>query len=157
MQSKRQTEDQGKSPSHGRRIDADRLKAVVEKNFGFTPGAAVMMQLIDIAPTAEESSNPPSIRVETPLGTLVAKLSGFTAEGYPGIVIELVREKSSLTLALIEFINTEADLEEGQGYIITRVWGEGENDEYTDRIVHTGIDRQPDGIPDNAAGEAAQC
>ncbi len=36
-----------------RAIDADRLSAVLQKNFGHTGGAAVMQQLIDIAPTID--------------------------------------------------------------------------------------------------------
>lgn len=39
---------------HGRLIDADRLKDVLEKNFGHTCGAAVLAQLIDVAPTVLE-------------------------------------------------------------------------------------------------------
>ena len=36
-----------------RLVDADRLKAVLEKNFGHTGGAATMLQLIDIQPTID--------------------------------------------------------------------------------------------------------
>ena len=36
-----------------RTIDADRLKFVLEKNFGHTGGAAVLAQLIDAQPTVE--------------------------------------------------------------------------------------------------------
>ena len=36
-----------------RLIDADRLSAVLQKNFGHTGGAAVLQQLIDIAPTVD--------------------------------------------------------------------------------------------------------
>lgn len=36
-----------------RPIDADRLKAVLEKNFGHTGGASVLEQLIDAQPTIE--------------------------------------------------------------------------------------------------------
>ena len=36
-----------------RLIDADRLKEVLEKNFGHTGGASVLAQLIDAQPTAE--------------------------------------------------------------------------------------------------------
>lgn len=39
--------------TRGRLIDADRLMRVIRKNFGFSPGAEVMAQLIDIAPTEE--------------------------------------------------------------------------------------------------------
>ena len=36
-----------------RLIDADRLKAVLEKNFGHTGGASVLEQLIDEQPTVQ--------------------------------------------------------------------------------------------------------
>ena len=36
-----------------RLIDADKLKEVLEKNFGHTGGASVLAQLIDAQPTAE--------------------------------------------------------------------------------------------------------
>ena len=36
-----------------RPIDADRLKEVLEKNFGHTGGASVLAQLIDAQPTVE--------------------------------------------------------------------------------------------------------
>lgn len=44
-----------------RPIDADRLKAVLEKNFGHTGGASVLEQLIDEQPTAQPE--PPWILV----------------------------------------------------------------------------------------------
>ena len=40
---------------HGRLIDADRLKEVLEKNFGHTGGVAVLVQLIDVQPTILEA------------------------------------------------------------------------------------------------------
>ena len=36
-----------------RTIDADKLKKVLEKNFGHTGGASVLAQLIDAQPTVE--------------------------------------------------------------------------------------------------------
>ena len=36
-----------------RYIDAERLLLVLEKNFGYTGGAATLKQLIDAAPTAD--------------------------------------------------------------------------------------------------------
>lgn len=42
-----------------RPIDANRLSAVLEKNFGHTGGAAVLQQLIDIQPTIVPPSNDP--------------------------------------------------------------------------------------------------
>jgi hypothetical protein len=38
-------------PPHGRMIDADKLKEVLEKNFGHTGGASVLAQLIDAQDT----------------------------------------------------------------------------------------------------------
>ena len=40
---------------HGRLIDADILKEVLERNFGHTGGASVLAQLIDARPTVIEA------------------------------------------------------------------------------------------------------
>ena len=44
-----------KLPPHGRLIDADILKEVLERNFGHTGGASVLAQLIDARPTVIEA------------------------------------------------------------------------------------------------------
>lgn len=76
--------------------------------------------------------------VKTPVGNLVVKPS-YDAE-YPGIWIELQRPGKScdLSLALVEYTTTEADCDGGE--LITRVWGNGEYEEYTHRTIHRGID-----------------
>lgn len=77
--------------------------------------------------------------VETPLGDIVAEASGSSE--YPGIWISLHQpdEDYEPTLALVEFTMTEADVE-GPA-LITRVWGDGKQEEYTDRVVHTGLEK----------------
>ena len=40
---------------HGRLIDADTLKEVLERNFGHTGGASVLAQVIDARPTVIEA------------------------------------------------------------------------------------------------------
>lgn len=76
--------------------------------------------------------------VETPLGTLVAYAGGDPA--YPGIYIDLQRNGSGTDapLALVEFTETEADME-NEGKLISRVWGNVSEEDYSERIVHTGI------------------
>lgn len=79
--------------------------------------------------------------VETPLGTLVAGPSGYGSE-HPGVLVDLRRNGKNgspvVGLALIEFAADEADLE--GGHIITRVYGDAMEDEYTDRVIHTGVE-----------------
>lgn len=83
--------------------------------------------------------------IETPLGNLIARPSCDPA--YPGVWIDLSRPgvDQSKPIALVEFTQTESDLPAGEGHIITRVWGRNE-DEYSDRIVHAGIDQFFDGV-----------
>lgn len=77
------------------------------------------------------------ILVETPFGTLVAYAS--TDSDYPGIYIDLRRTGFGVDapLMLTEYTETEADIEGGQ--LITRIWGNVAQEEYSDRIVHTGV------------------
>lgn len=76
--------------------------------------------------------------VETPLGTLVAYAG--TDPAYPGIYIDLQRNGFGIDapLALVEFTETEADME-NEGNIISRIWGDVSEEDYSERIVHTGI------------------
>jgi len=80
------------------------------------------------------------LRVETPLGTIIVRPSCNSE--HPGVWIDLCRTKADddMPLALIEFSNDDTDLPEGQPYLITRVWGNGRDESYTDRIVHQGIE-----------------
>lgn len=80
------------------------------------------------------------MRIETPLGAIVVRSSGGDEE-HPGIWIDLRRPDadSDAPLALVEFVDDEADLD-GQN-IVTRVWGDVNNDEYSERIVHRNIEK----------------
>ena len=73
------------------------------------------------------------------LGDIVAEASGSSE--YPGIWISLHQpgEDYEPSLALVEFTMTEADVE-GPA-LITRVWGDGKQEEYTGRVVHTGLEK----------------
>ena len=96
--------------------------------------AEAINELLD---AAEHQSN--MVRVETPTGALIARPS-YGEPDYPGISVGIQRsdEKNSLALALVEYTETEADL--GKNAVITRVYGKALEDEYTDRIVHEGIE-----------------
>lgn len=72
------------------------------------------------------------ISVETPLGQL--KAVGVSDPDHPGIDISLDMKNSCVPLALVEFSKDEADRSEAS--IITRVWGNCYEDEYTDRRIH---------------------
>lgn len=80
------------------------------------------------------------IRVETPLGALIARPS-YCEPDYPGIYVDIRRPDADqdLALALVEFTATEGDLPD-TGHIITRVYGDALDDEYTDRVVHEKIE-----------------
>ena len=92
----------------------------------------------ELIENAEKRAN--IIRVETPLGTLIARPS-YGEPDYPGIYIDIRRTDADqdLLLALVEFTATEADLP-GIGHIVSRVYGDSLADEYTDRVVHEGIE-----------------
>lgn len=81
-----------------------------------------------------------TIRVETPLGILIARSSHGDPD-YPGIYVEIRRPDADkdLSLALVEFTETEADIPK-TGHIITRVYGDALADEYTNRVVHEKIE-----------------
>lgn len=90
-----------------------------------------------------EEKKPVEIRdgklcVETPLGTLVAYAG--TDPAYPGIYIDLQRNGfgTDAPLVLAEFTETEADME-NEGNLISRIWGNVSEEDYSDRVVHTGI------------------
>ena len=60
----------------------------------------------------------------------------------PGIWIDLHRPGAdrSLQLALVEYSTDEGDLLKDEGHIITRIWGDGHQQEYTERVLHDGIE-----------------
>lgn len=80
------------------------------------------------------------LRVETPLGAIIVRPSCDLE--HSGVWIDLRRTdmNDDMPLALIEFSSDDTDLPEGQPNIITRVWGNGGDEGYTDRIVHQGIE-----------------
>lgn len=80
------------------------------------------------------------LRVETPLGALLARVQGDP--DHPGIYIDLRRQDADqdLLLALVEFCEDEGDLPDGKHCIITRVWDEAMQDEYSYRHIHKGIE-----------------
>ena len=80
------------------------------------------------------------LTVETPLGTLRAIESYYS--GHPGIWIELKRngEKDFFPLSLVEYTDDEADLPDNTKTIITRVWRDMFEDEYSDRVIHTNVE-----------------
>ena len=106
------------------------------ESVGVASAAAVAIE--ELLEAVEKQSS--VVRVETPLGDLTAKSSGWGPD-YPGIHIDLRRSDADqdMMLALVEFTKTEGDLPDGEGHIITRVYGD-DGDEYTHRIVHTGIE-----------------
>ena len=99
----------------------------------------------------ESRNHPEIVRVETPLGALIARDSCGDPD-YPGIYIALRRPNADhdMILALVEFTAIEGDLPNGEGHIITRVYGD-DGDEYTDRVVHKGIEEffRTEEVPEN--------
>lgn len=93
-----------------------------------------------IAEKLSRETKQSSLSVKTPLGDIMAEVDGSSE--HPGIWISLhhpgeVHERS---LALVEYTKDEADYL-GRSALITRVWGDVEQDEYTDRILHTGLEK----------------
>ena len=80
------------------------------------------------------------VRVETPLGAIIPRASNDPEN--PGIWIDLRRSDADcdLQLALVEFTADDGDLPEKEGHIITRVWSDGNQQSYTERIIHKGIE-----------------
>ena len=76
------------------------------------------------------------MQVVTPLGTIVAWASGSE---HPGIWLDLRRSGAGcdMPLALVEFSGPPQD----NPHIITHVWGDGQQEDYTDRVVHQNIDQ----------------
>lgn len=84
--------------------------------------------------------NAKSFLVETSLGTIISQSS--LDPDHPGIYIDLQKEEGGpqMALALVELCADEADQPEAKPKLITRVWGDGEQDEYTVRIIHENIE-----------------
>lgn len=82
-----------------------------------------------------------SVRVETPLGTIIARPSDY-GERYPGLFVTLHRDDADrdLLLALVKVINENDERTESEGRIITRVYGDALAEEYTERVIHEKIE-----------------
>ena len=85
------------------------------------------------------------LKVETPAGTLLAQ--PVIDSKFPGIAISLTRPGAEIgrMLALTEFCsgdNTDCpDFPATDDEVITRVWGDGLNEDYTTRVVHENIEK----------------
>lgn len=78
------------------------------------------------------------LSVKTPLGDIVAEVSEDREN--PGIWVSIQQPEKDRepTLALVEYTATEADLRGPS--LITRVWGDADQEDYTDRVVHVGLE-----------------
>ena len=78
--------------------------------------------------------------IETPFGTLVAYAS--VDPEYPGIYIDLRREgmDCDMPVALVEYTETEVFCS-NKPVLITRVWADAEDQDYTERVVHENIEK----------------
>ena len=56
-------------------------------------------------------SKKPALEIETTLGTIQIKKSGFTAEGYPGFVFSINHKGKCVDIALLEVDESDPDEE----------------------------------------------
>lgn len=96
-------------------------------NYGNKDGIVSIQWSIEMEPMDDAS-----LTANTPMGTLVGELA--TESEHPGISVDLDVNGKRIPLALVEFCNDEGDLEDP--HIITRVWGDEQIEDYTDRVVH---------------------
>ena len=89
-----------------RPIDADRLKVVLEKNFGHTGGASVLEQLIDEQPTARINLNE----------RIKVKLTDYGKEIYYHRFDDVFRQ-TELSVFKPEFPKTDEE-----GYTTFQLW-----------------------------------
>lgn len=77
------------------------------------------------------------LSIKTPLGDIVAEPSADPDN--PGVWVSLHRDGEDYEpqLALVEYTADEGDQEEPA--LITRVWGDAQREDYTDKIVHFGF------------------
>ena len=90
-------------------------------------------------PTPEVSAI--TLRTETPLGAIIARAA--TDPAHPGIYIDLRRgaDDPDMPLALVEFSADDADFMDGVENLITRVWGDAMQEDYTERVVHLNVEK----------------
>lgn len=81
---------------------------------------------------SKNSPHTDELRVQTPLGTLVA---GITPDAeYPGIYIDIQDTPSKIMFPL-----NHAEYDPERNTIISRIWGDARQEDYTDRIDHVGL------------------
>ena len=80
----------------------------------------------------------PKMEAETPLGTLTAYKS--TDPAHPGIYIDLCRDGKEVPLALVEYTKDDVDKDIDEDAIVTRIWGDADQEDYTERIIHKNIE-----------------
>lgn len=71
--------------------------------------------------------------INTKLGFLDVKVNSGDLD-HPGITVSANIEGQTIDLALVEYCADEADIPDPK--IITRVWGDALEEDYTDRIIH---------------------
>lgn len=81
----------------------------------------------------------PKMEAKTPLGTLTAYKS--TDPAHPGIYIDLCRDDKAVPLALVEYSEDDVDSDIKENAVVTRVWGDGGQEDYTERIIHENIEK----------------
>ena len=69
-------------------------------------------------------SKKPVLEMETKLGKIMIKKSGFTAEGYPGFIFSIERNGSVVDIALLEVDENTMP----QPTLKIHVWGPGHED-----------------------------
>jgi len=80
------------------------------------------------------------LQVETPLGTIIVRAA--VDPEHPGVYIDLHRPgvECDMPLALVEFSADECDLPEREQFLITRIWGNAMQEDYTNRVIHERIE-----------------
>jgi len=102
----------------------------------------------------DETEKRKEVTIDTPFGTLVACACGDT--NFPGISIDLRRDGVLYPLALVECpIEPDIDLSDKPA-IISRIWGDASNEDYTTRVVHTGFEKRVSPAKEEPAAPVAE-
>lgn len=80
------------------------------------------------------------MRIETPLGIIIVKKA--VDHNHPGVYVDLRRPGCEVDapLAMVEFSADDADYPDGEPHIISRIWGDAQQEDYTERVVHEGLE-----------------
>ena len=78
-------------------------------------------------------SKKPALEIETTLGTIQIKKSGFTAEGYPGFVFSINRKGKCVDIALLEVDESDPG---DEPTLKVHVWGPGNEDPVFDQKLN---------------------